>query len=328
MLKKVLKGLGILLGVVVALLIGGYIYVEATCVRDYSRTPLPNIHASRDPEVIARGEYLANAVAHCSACHGPATSVSQHRLATDLKDLRGGANLEAGPFGTYRPANITQDRETGIGALSDGQIARAIRHGVDRHGHFAPLMALAVGNMADEDLTALVSYLRTVPAISNRVAADEWGFIAKALSSKFHPNNRPPLRYVAAGEASRERGEYLANGPAFCVGCHTPIDPMAGFAPAGPLFSGEAEPEPDPLDPNFVFTIPNLTPDPETGVMAHWDEDQFLARIRAGGAHRGSKMPWDNFGRMTDNDWRSIYRYLHSLPPTRHDTGASHRRVQ
>lgn len=327
MLKKTLKIVGVLVGLVVATLVGAYTYVQATYERDYSSTPLPNIHASTDPEVIARGEYVANALAHCSACHGPASAVQHHGLAENLKDLRGGTNMDAGPFGMFRPANITQDRETGIGALSDGQIARVIRHGIDRHGRYAPLMGLAVGHMADEDLTALVSYLRTVPAISNRVAADEWGIVAKALSGEFHPNNRPAIRYVPPGEASRERGEYLANGPAFCVGCHTPTDPMAGFAPSGPLFSGDAHAEPDVDDPAYVFTVPNLTPDPQTGVIASWDEEQFLARMRAGRVHRGSRMPWENFGRMTENDVRSIYRYLHSLPPTRHDTGQSRRRA-
>ena len=46
-------------------------YIEATWRRDFSSTPLPAVTVSSDPEVIARGEYLFHAVAHCSSCHAP-----------------------------------------------------------------------------------------------------------------------------------------------------------------------------------------------------------------------------------------------------------------
>ena len=325
-MKIFLKIIGGLFALLLVAIIASLCWFQATYKRDFSSVPLPDIHASTDPAVIARGEYLANAVAHCSACHSPANYVQHHRLASNLQDLRGGFAMHAGPFGTYYPANLTSDRETGLGALSDGQIARAIRHGVGRDGRLAAFMKFAVGNMSNEDLTALVSYLRSLPAVSNAVPNDEWGILAKALSSKFNPNEHPTLAHVApSDEPSIARGEYLANGPAFCVGCHTPADPMQGFAFTGARFSGNEDAEPDPTDPNFVFRMPNLTPDRETGIMAGWDEEQFVSRFRAGRAYEGSKMPWDNFKRMTDSDLRSLYRYLHSLPPTRHEIGAPRR---
>lgn len=95
-------------------------------------------------------------------------------------------------------------------------------------------MSFAVGPMADEDLVAVVSYLRSIPAVKNPTLRDEWGFVAKALSSKFSPNTRKPPPFVREREPSRERGDYLVNGPALCAGCHTPFDIMKGFEPAGP----------------------------------------------------------------------------------------------
>lgn len=326
MVKKILKGLGILLGLLVLLIAGLLVWVLTTYDKDYSSTPLPNIHASTDPEVIARGEYVANAIAHCSGCHALTGTETSPHLRSDLHDMRGGYALSAGPFGTFYPSNLTQDRETGIGALSDGQIARAIRAGVAHDGKLAAFMRLAVGNMADEDLTAVISYLRTLPPISNRVPRDEWGFIAKALSGQFIPHGDRPIHYVAPGEPSAARGEYIANGPGACLSCHTPADPADGFAPSGPRFSGAAEADVDHTDQNFEICPPNLTPDPETGIIARWDEEQFVARFRAGRVFAGSKMPWENFARMTENDLRSLYRYLHALPPTRHDVGATRRR--
>ncbi len=324
MLKKIFKVVGIVLGAGLLLVVSFVVWKLASYERDFTGVRLPNIHASQDPAVIAQGEYLVHSVAHCSACHGPASVVTHHQLPSNLQDMRGGYALRAGPFGTFYPSNITSDRETGIGAVSDGQLARVIRHGVGRNGRYAAFMGLVVGNMADEDLTAIISYLRTLPAIRNAVPDDEWGIVAKLISANFNPHPNRPIHYVPAGALSRERGEYLATGPAACSGCHTPTDPMNGFAPTGPLFSGEGHAEPDPTDSAYEFVVPNLTPD-ATGVMTGWDEDQFVARMRAGRVHAGSKMPWENFARMTENDLRSIYRYLHTLPATRHDVGTSRR---
>ena len=326
-MKKLLKVLGVLFGVVVVLIIGALVYVNATAVRDFSSTPLPNITASKDPEVIARGEYVVNAQAHCSICHQKVEFAKQRVLGAELAALEGGYAFEAGPFGTFYAANLTSDEETGLGKLSDGQLARSIRHGVNRHGRLAAFMSFAVGDMADEDLTAVVSYLRTLPPRKNAVKDDEWGIIAKALSGSFNPRPAPPatLTYVPPGGISVERGQYLANGPAFCYGCHTPADPMKGFAAAGPRFSGEASAEPDPTDAAFEFVTPNLTPDPETGLITKWSEDDFVKRLKAGGAFPGSKMPWPNFARLTEDDMRSLYRYLRQLPPTKHDVGPTRR---
>lgn len=308
--------------------IGGWVlYVNLSYARDFSSTPRPEIRASTDAKVIADGEYLVHAVAHCTACHGNPEQTTKHELPTDKKDLRGGYVIHAGPFGTYYAANLTADPGTGIGKLSDADLARVIRHGVSPSGRWDAIMGLVVGPMSDEDLIAVISYLRTLPAIDNRVPADEWGFMAKALSGRFNPRMEVARKYVPRGEVSKERGEYLANGPADCFFCHSPRDPMQGFALAGDAFSGANEADPDAFDPAFEVMAPNLTPDPETGVLANFaDEQQFVDRVKKVGAtNRGTQMPWDNFKQMTDEDLKSIFRYLKSLPPVKHATGPTRR---
>lgn len=318
-----------LVALVVMLLVGGYAYVEASHDRDFSSFSYPQIEASKDPAVIAHGEYVANAVAHCSACHQPGRYDAPRKLGA-RHDLRGGMRMPIPMFGTFIPANITSD-ETGIGALTDSQLARAIRHGVDRHGKIAPFMRFSVGPMSDQDLSAVISYLRTVPPKKNSVPPDEYGPLAKLLLVSLEPAEPKIPKYVAKAAGpegiSVERGRYLANGPAFCAGCHTPADPLSGFAFSGPVFSGEGQAEPDPLDPTHEFIVPNLTPDPETGIMTSWDEEAFLARFRTGRVYPSSKMPWENFQQMSDEDIRSIYRYLRTVPKTRHVVGPSHRPV-
>ena len=75
-------------------------------------------------------------------------------------------------------------------------------------------------------------------------------------------------------------------------------------------------------DPSRGFVTPNLTPDPATGRIASWTEDQFLARFRAGKRFEESHMPWMAFMRMSDTDIRAIYRYLRTLEPVVNETPA------
>jgi hypothetical protein len=76
-----------------------------------------------------------------------------------------------------------------------------------------------------------------------------------------------------------------------------------------------------------TLVTPNLTPDPETGRIAKWSEDAFVARFRAGKLIPQSDMPWQLYAKITDDDLRAIYRYLHSLAPVKRDTGQSVRRT-
>jgi hypothetical protein len=65
----------------------------------------------------------------------------------------------------------------------------------------------------------------------------------------------------------------------------------------------------------------NLTPDPETG-LGKWTEEMFIATMRTG-RHQGKgrpllpPMPFENLGALNDEDIRSVFAYLQSLPPVR-----------
>ena len=71
-------------------------------------------------------------------------------------------HVEDIPPGEFHARNITPDTETGIGQFSDGAIARALRHGVGHDGR-ALLPFMELQGLSDEDLVAVVSYLRSQP---------------------------------------------------------------------------------------------------------------------------------------------------------------------
>lgn len=324
-LKRILKVLAALLALAALAALALFIYVQVKYNVDYPSTPMPQITARKDAETIKRGEYIVHAVAHCSTCHGPADLVQQNLLDT-TKPLIGGGTWEMGMFGTFVARNLTSDAATGIGARTDGQLARMIRHAVDSRGKLSPFMRLGVGPMSDEDLTAVISYLRTLTPLEAKRPDYELGFLGKVVMLDLRPRMTPAPAHVPEGQISIERGKYLAEGPAMCAGCHTPRDPMSGFSPTGPLFSGENEAEEDKLNPGQEIIPPNLTPDPTTGHIVAWTEDTFVARFKAGRVVKGSVMPWDAFQQMTETDVRSIYRFLKSLQPVKHYVGATVRR--
>ena len=69
---------------------------------------------------------------------------------------------------------------------------------------------------------------------------------------------------------------------------------------------------------------PNLTSHP-TGRSGQMSEDAFVSRFRDPRGVEHSPMPWENYRQMTDDDLRSIYRFLRSLPPVDRDTGPTYR---
>lgn len=194
----------------------------------------------------------------------------------------------------------------------------------------APLMPFA--NMADEDLVAVVSYLRVGDPVRNEVPAARWTLMGKAIKALVRPaafqpvlGHSPPMS-APPQEATVERGRYLANDVANCMACHSPLDPATGEL-TGPAFSGNATGEPSMIDPSVTLRAPNLTSDP-TGVLARFSsEEAWIGRFRVGRVVEESIMPWGPYSRMSDEDLGAIYRYLNSLDPVVNDVGPTVERV-
>jgi mono/diheme cytochrome c family protein len=280
----------------------------------------PAIVASSDPAIVARGRYLAYGPAHCVDCHGAPEQRADALAGRDVA-LSGGFEFHL-PVGTFRAANLTSDPETGIGGLRDGQIARALRHGVGRNGRtLVPFMPFA--NLSDEDLTAVLSFVRTQAPVRKPVVTQEPNVLGHAVMAFVMKPVGPsgPVPRSVTPAPTVEYGRYLAHSVANCVGCHTIRDLRTG-AFTGPVLGGGFEFDSE-LDPKVKFVSPNLTPAPRTGKITSWTEEVFTARFHTGRGAEGSPMPWSSFGRLSDGDLQAVYRYLRSLPPVEHDTGAS-----
>jgi mono/diheme cytochrome c family protein len=226
--------------------------------------------------------------------------------------LSGGQEFRL-PVGVFRAPNITPDRDTGIGRYSDEELARMLRFGVRPNGETV-LPFMPFQNLSDEDLTALISYLRSQSPVRHEVAPhtiNPLGRLVNAFVLTPRGPTAPPLASVPR-EVTPAYGRYLAHSVANCVGCHTRMDLRTGEL-VGPTLAGGAE-HPSTSEPGKHFVAPNLTPDERWGWLEGWSEDAFVARLRAGRSREGSPMPWEALSQMGEDDMRALYRYLRTLP--------------
>src|SRR5262245_43177440 len=159
------KILLVLVGLLVLVIVACVVFV-ATRQNLKFDPPYPAVAASTDSAVIARGHYVVRTVVNCASCHGDTTQHAAYMEGADIP-LSGGFHWDIPP-GTIYARNITPDAETGIGSFSDGAVARALRYGVGHDGR-ALLPFMEMQGLSDEDLVAVVSYLRSQPPVRNPV---------------------------------------------------------------------------------------------------------------------------------------------------------------
>ncbi|MGE0500594.1 MAG: cytochrome C [Rhizobiaceae bacterium] len=252
--------------------------------------------------LVERGEYLVRGPAGCGNCHtpiGPNGFVMEQELAGRLVE-----DIE--PFTAYA-ANITPAGR--VAQWSDAELAKAIREGIRPDGSVIgpPMPLIMYKGLGDEDLAAIVAFLRTVPAVENEVPASTYRI-------PLPPAYGPPVESVKAPArgVTVEYGAYLAGPIAHCMECHTPMGPQGpmldtALGQGGFEFHG----------PWGTSVSSNITPS-EDGI-AGWSDDELEAMItqgvRPGGAAMLPPMPYPFLARMTPEDLDAIILYLRSLPP-------------
>lgn len=277
------------LGVVTALLAAAFTAVTATRVS--AETPLE------------RGAYLMNGVVGCGNCHtapgGPFAN----------KELSGGLKFDEPPFTTHA-TNITQDKETGIGAWTDREIMLAIREGKRPKGGriIGPPMAIPFfRNISDNDLKAIVAYLRQVKPVKRKMPEAVYRI-------PLPPAYGPPIKSVPDVPKSDKvaYGNYLVQ-IGHCMDCHTPMNKkgrleMDKLGAGGRSFHG----------PWGESISANLTPDKETG-LGKWTDAQIKRAIAKGVRADGTKlrppMAFRFYKNIKDEDLNAIVAYLRTLKP-------------
>jgi len=238
-----------------------------------------------DHEAIARGEHLVRVLSKCTGCHGD--------------DLGGGVLVDSPIVGRLSAPNLTPGA---IAHRSDEDLLRALTHGVAPDGRPLVLMPSdEIGQLGEEDLAAIIAYLRTVPPVAREVPPLRLGPVlrVKLATRKIdllaaeridHAKARAPS---PVAEPTAAYGEYLAKTGG-CFGCH------------GSTLAGGAIPGMPPGAPRAADIRPQA--------LASWSYADFERTLREGvrpdGRQLADLMPWRATSKMTDSEMRALYMYM------------------
>ena len=259
--------------------------------------------------IIERGRYIF-AIAGGCGCH----------TIPDGTPHAGGRAFPI-PFGTVYATNITPDKETGLGSWSDKEILNAMTTGIRPNGErILPLMPYeAYSGMAEEDLKALIAYLRTLePVRKETPRLKTWVPFSRSLLvplwlKLFGRFSTPPPE---APKGGIQRGRYLVDHVSLCRDCHTPRNAL-GVPKRRLYFAGSKT-------GLLGEESPNITPDKRTGI-GEWSRDEIADLTLT-----GFKPNLDNvqglmeeviegvsqgYKNMTRQDALAIADYLKSIRP-------------
>jgi len=297
MIRKILKWIGIVLGSLVGLLVLAFVVLYIIGSVKWSRmhgkydVPVETINIPTDEASIARGEHIAT-LHLCRICHTEALS---------------GQAVSVPGLLTFGIPNLTSGAG-GVGVTNaDEDWVRAIRHGVGHDDRGLVMMPVRTFYyLSDEDLGALIAYLKSLPSVDNELPATDLGPVGRVMLAlgQLPPDIIPnvttiehdaPRPVAPEPGVTVEYGEYLART---CALCH------------GSNFNGQTV----QLDGPPVLST-NLTPG---GELRFWSEEDFITTMRTGVTPSGhqlkDEMPWKYLGQMTDDEMKAVWLYLQSLP--------------
>src|SRR6516164_6915979 len=264
-----------------------------------------------EEDAVERGEYLVRA-GGCFSCH----------TAAGGQQLAGGRAL-ATPFGTFYSPNITPDPETGIGRWTDAQFLRALREGVrpDGANYFPVFPYPSFTGITDSDALAIKAYLFSLPAVRQQNRPHDvpfpfsWRFLQTGWKLLFltpGPFQPAPtgVSPIIGGLIWLPRSRIAANAilPEISLGAARSDQRLAGT-----------------LDGPDGQLVPNITPDPDTGI-GKWEKEDVIELLRTGTTPEQSKVKGamretidDGLKYLSDSDLEAIADYLFAQPAIFHD---------
>jgi mono/diheme cytochrome c family protein len=317
-MRLLLKIVGVLLLLVLVIAGAGLVYFLN---RFPDVPPAQAVTLPTSPQVLARGKYLTEHVAICVDCH---SERDWSKFAGPLKPGsygKGGERFDgpnSGVPGTLFAPNITP---AGIGHYSDGELLRAVTTGVAKDGRaMFPLMPYTnYGQLAEDDVQAMLAYVRTLSRIEHQTPSRSLDFPMNLIVNIIPKAAAPGLR--PSPENRVAYGKYLVTA-ASCGECHTQIDDRGQKLPGMDFAGGFQFAHPEL---GYRVRSANITPDADSGI-GQWTEEQFINKFKGfetpdehvltdAEQRQNTAMPWKQYAGMTREDLGAIYAYLRTLKP-------------
>lgn len=245
-------------------------------------------------QALERGRHLVQARYACGECHGD--------------DFGGGVMVDAFPIGRLLGPNLTPGQGGVTAEYSAADWDRIVRHGIRRDGRPAVMPSEDFFLMSDQELSDIITYVRSVPPVDNEVPPVRLGPLGKVLvatgqfvssADLLDSHDAPHGALPPPAEVSLDFGRHLA---AVCTGCHGP-ELAGGKIPGG--------------DPSWLPAA-NLTPHADG--LPGWSLGDFTTALRDGRRPDGSEigepmnMVTPYAQQMTDVELEALWVYLQSLP--------------
>ncbi|MEZ0369686.1 MAG: cytochrome c [Candidatus Sericytochromatia bacterium] len=235
----------------------------------------------------ALGEHIVTVRNGCVECHG--------------RDLSGDKVMDNPAMGKVYAPNLTP---AALKDWSDGEIARAIRHGIGKRNQ--PLVIMPSEDyihFSQQDLANIVAYLRSVAPVDKPRTEIRLGPVssvllatgkAPLLSAEVVNHEQPFSKYLPAGETV-EFGEYLAKTA--CMGCHK-----------SSLKGGKIDAGPPDWPPAADLT---------QAALGSWKQADFIKALRSGvnpqGKALAAPMPIKMTARFSDMELKALWKYLQTV---------------
>ena len=313
-MKKLFKILAYLVGAAALIFALGAAYFYFKGIPTFAYAPTPEIlqlKVTPDSTRVARGAKIASLL--CNECH------KDHKTGRLTGRLMEGLPKE---FGRVATLNITQDKDKGIGAWTDGELYYLLRTGIHKDGHWSPPFMPKFPLMADEDLYSIIAWLRSddplLVASPQEYPPNQFNLFSTFLSNvAFAPPPLPAKPIVIPDTTDRVAfGKYVADALCACYACHSadfakqdvlnPEKSLGFYGGGNPMLNLEGE----------VVPSANLTMDKETGI-GNWTQEQFLQATKYGKNPKGGPLYYPMFPHTTLSDLEvdAVWAYLQTVSP-------------
>ena len=298
-MNKLLKRAGIFLGGVtlagITLFATASVAASARLGKHYDthRIDLP-LPPAADMAAIERGKHLVTARYGCAGCHG--------------QNLAGGVMIDDPAIGDVRGPNLTSGKGSRVIDYSMTDWDRLVRHGVKPDGTPTIMPSQDFFKMSDAELSDIVAYVRSLPAVDASVPKPSFGPIGKLLLAlgklPISAERMPAAGHPSLPPPSADSAEFGAHLAATCVTCHR--QNLAG----GPMAFG----------PPTWPAAANLTPHP-TG-LGEWSFEDFEQALTRGVSKDGHSLraPMADVVQGTKSmdltERKALWTYLRQLSAT------------
>lgn len=254
-----------------------------------------DLDAIAKERAVARAKHLLESRIPCMECHG--------------HDFGGGVMVDDPAMGRFLGPNLTLGKGSVTANYTAADWDRMVRHGVQPDGTGSLMPSKDFYEMSDQELSDIVTYIRSLPPVDNDVPPVSYGPIATMLIAtgriEFSMNQHPdhaathPVRPPEA-KPDATYGRHLMMT---CSGCH-----RRDFN-GGPIVEGPPDWPP----------AANLTP---AGDLKGWTAEDFRRALREARRPDGTqlKAPMSlvpKFAdKMTDVEIEAMWAYLQTLPAT------------